>query len=323
VDGLSQHFTAGIMDDLGMGSADAHNAKAAWDSRVLRKRYAGQPGRHAMDSQGLPYYEVHHPSGWSVRTDGSPMLTTHHRALGSDAVDKIDVGTQFKGVHMMHPGLDTKDPVKNHQRLRAELDNYVDHHAGAHEESNPKIKDWKSSVTALRTQAHAAQGQDVIAHCFRCGSGNIIGRSDGSAECSFCDAVFTVALQPQYSAFPQTIDGSPVDVPGMGDALPPDAGADGDPADPTDPNALDPNAPDGSLPGAVAPGEGEDDPDADGPPSDDEDASGDDSNVPPQFRSKSGALLGEDDYLRHVALRISDGPTRAALLAQVRAEKSG
>lgn len=60
-------------------------------------------------------------------------------------------------------------------------------------------------------------------HCVRCGSGGILGRSDGTVECTFCHLVFTVRVQPQHINSPQTVDGQPVHIPGM----PNDEGAPG------------------------------------------------------------------------------------------------
>ncbi len=64
--------------------------------------------------------------------------------------------------------------------------------------------------------AHDSGDSVTIFHCPFCGSGQVIARSDGSVECEFCHAAFTVQVQPEFSAFPQTIGGGPVDVPGSG-----------------------------------------------------------------------------------------------------------
>ena len=51
-------------------------------------------------------------------------------------------------------------------------------------------------------------------NCPFCGSGDQVGRSDGSAECRFCKQVYTVQVQPPMPAQPQTINGEPRDWPG-------------------------------------------------------------------------------------------------------------
>jgi hypothetical protein len=67
--------------------------------------------------------------------------------------------------------------------------------------------------------AHDSGDGETIYHCPFCGSGQVIARSDGTVECEFCHTAFTVQVQPEMPAFPQTINGMPVDVPGMPGAL--------------------------------------------------------------------------------------------------------
>lgn len=68
----------------------------------------------------------------------------------------------------------------------------------------------------LRTViAHESGDGITIAHCPFCGSGQVVGRSDGNAECQFCNQAFMVRVQPMFSAFPQSVDGMPVQIPGM------------------------------------------------------------------------------------------------------------
>lgn len=64
-------------------------------------------------------------------------------------------------------------------------------------------------------EAHESGDGVTIRHCPFCGSGQVIGRSDGNTECSFCNSAFLVRVQPMYSAFPQSIGGMPVQIPGM------------------------------------------------------------------------------------------------------------
>lgn len=87
--------------------------------------------------------------------------------------------------------------------------------------------------------AHQSGDGITICHCPFCGSGQVIGRSDGNTECSFCNQSFLVRVQPMYSAFPQSIDGMPVQIPGM---PPPTAPGMPPGGDPNDPNAMPPGA---------------------------------------------------------------------------------
>lgn len=82
---------------------------------------------------------------------------------------------------------------------------------------------------SLQTVAHDAGDGETINHCPFCGSGNVVARSDGSAECGHCDAVFTCQVQPQHPYTPQTVNGQPYDnpdlpgqvtVPGEGEGAP-------------------------------------------------------------------------------------------------------
>lgn len=160
----------------------------------------------------------------------------------------------------------------------------------------------------IRIQAHDSGDGETIFHCPFCGSGQVIARSDGTVECEFCSTAFTVQVQPQMPAFPQTIDGVPVDVPGMpaggANANVPPGAADGPPAGP------------GGDPGAVS-----------GPPGDDggddsDDDGGDDDK--PAFlkgsrlRTARGHVLTPDQYMRHLALTY--GRDRELVLEQVRDE---
>lgn len=94
----------------------------------------------------------------------------------------------------------------------------------------------------LRRLGHDSGDGVTIFHCCFCGSGQVISRSDGTTECEHCGQCFTVTVQPMFPAYPQTIDGQPVQVPGMPartPQMPPGApGAPGeDPADDGNPFA--------------------------------------------------------------------------------------
>lgn len=158
---------------------------------------------------------------------------------------------------------------------------------------------------------HDSGDPQVIYHCPSCGSGQVIARSDGTVECGFCKMCFTVQVQPRYPAFPQTINGVPMEVPGMGPTWPgqdddqtmrAQQGAEGMPVDPDaeeDPDAAeDPQAPDEEQDGA--------EPDDGGNPF-----------AKKSFRTVNGTPVTEDQFLRHVALLTArDRPRMARSLRQ-------
>lgn len=74
------------------------------------------------------------------------------------------------------------------------------------------------------TECFALSGGILTGNCAFCGSGAIIARSDGTTECEMCGMCFSVQVQPRYPAFPQTINGQPVPIPGMPDQGPSQAG---------------------------------------------------------------------------------------------------
>lgn len=172
----------------------------------------------------------------------------------------------------------------------------------------PRVPETESFV--LEDNIHTFQ-------CPFCGGGKIIGRADGSVECEFCHNFFTVQIQPQYPNFPQTINGVPQQIPGM-------------------PGQVEtPGAAPGMDAGGFPPGdEGEDA--GGGPPwaqeaaegateetSEGEEDTGDEGPPPfakkSSFRTVTGALLEEDDYVRHLAIRLA--PDRDAMIASIRAER--
>lgn len=168
-----------------------------------------------------------------------------------------------------------------------------------------------------RKVAHDSGDGATIFHCPFCGSGQVIARSDRTIECEYCHTCFTVQVQPQFPAFPQTIDGAPVQVPGMpGQIGGPPAAPGQDPMDPMG----------GGMPGE----EGEDDgnPFADGgdegAEDDGEEESDDSGDAPPfakgsMLRTASGASLNWDAYLAHLAIKHADD--RDDVIERVRAER--
>ena len=186
----------------------------------------------------------------------------------------------------------------------------------------------------IKKQAHDSGDGETIYHCPFCGSGQVIARSDRTIECEFCHTCFTVQVQPQFSAFPQTINGMPVDVPGM----PGQSGVDpmtglppmGDPMGGGETN------PDGSPMmdpmggGAVPPGAEGEDPEAEGedPESEDggnpfakKDKKKDGGNpFTSSLHVKSGRQVAVEDYLAHLA--IMHTPNRERTLAMIRSRRA-
>lgn len=182
-------------------------------------------------------------------------------------------------------------------------------------------------TTGTRKHAHDSGDGATVYHCPFCGSGQVIARSDRTIECEYCHNCFTVQVQPQFPAFPQTINGMPMQVPGMPGApggLPPDPGADplggqmvpsgqpvpgeegGPGGDPMSPEGEDGGAPEDAPPGD----DGGDDSGGDGPP----------WAKKSMLRTASGALLGFDDYVRHLAIKYADD--KDAVLLRVRAGRN-
>jgi ribosomal protein S27AE len=189
---------------------------------------------------------------------------------------------------------------------------------------------------------HVSGNSIDVLHCPFCGSGAVIARSDGTIECGFCTSVFTVQVQPQYAAFPQTANGMPYPWPGQ-----PDPGSvvapGGDmplPGDPMGAGGL------GGAPADIAPDvddnappwaqDDADETDADDDTGEEEDGSEDDSAPPfakpkgdgsgkakvkgkdkPPFGKRSflnsrGAELSAEDYMRHLAILHARDPREMA-----------
>jgi hypothetical protein len=179
-------------------------------------------------------------------------------------------------------------------------------------------------TATLVKRAHDSGDQVTIFHCPFCGSGQVIARSDRTTECTFCHGVFTVQVQPQYSAFPQTIDGAPVEEPGAPgmdgqpdvaadeELAPEDAGAGGFPPGGDDASGFPPDAAEGDADGTDEQDEGDDS-------DDDKPAFLKGSRL---YRTASGALLNQEDLIHHIALKQCRTPEeRQWVLSQIRAEK--
>lgn len=169
--------------------------------------------------------------------------------------------------------------------------------------------------TLPQVLAHQSGDGITIAHCPFCGSGQVIGRSDGNTECSFCNQAFMVRVQPMFSAFPQMIDGMPVDIPGMPPVAPPGMPPGGDPMAAGGPPGAE------GQDGAGAPPFGGDSDSSDsgsedGPPGGggSEDSGDDSGGGPPfgkkesAFRTTSGRQLPRAEYVAHLATFLQVKP---------------
>lgn len=151
--------------------------------------------------------------------------------------------------------------------------------------------------------AHDSGDGKTIYHCPFCGAGQVVAGSDGTTECMYCHTFFTVQVQPEFSAFPQTVNGVPMQIPGM-------------PGDPTNPSAP-PGSPESTGPGAD---------DGDGvfkPPDAPEPFAPPPAFKPPTqaakvFMTATGGVLDEGAYMRHLAIRHADD--REVILQELRAK---
>lgn len=180
-----------------------------------------------------------------------------------------------------------------------------------------------------RIVAHVSGNSIDIMHCPFCGSGAVLARSDGTVECNFCTSVFTVQVQPQFAAFPQTAEGMPYQWPGQPGPDQLAGGGDGAMGGFPGPVAgePDPEADDNPF-GASADGGGEeDDPDeAAGGAAAPDDVEGTKAQVggkdaPPftkkkSYRTAAGYQLGEEDYLRHLAISAAHHRGKVARLVR-------
>lgn len=178
-------------------------------------------------------------------------------------------------------------------------------HVGLHEAG--RVLDWAphpghEHTAGLVTVAHESDDDMSAIHCPWDGSGQTVATSDGSINCGYCHRTYTVRLQPEYPAMPQTVDGQPYP-PGQPGA---DPGAPGDEVP-------------GQLPGGEVGPSQPGDPDQDeGPPAEE-----DDEDVPAflkgsSFRTAAGDELSPAQYLRHLA--VVEGGYAEAVLEQVRAD---
>jgi hypothetical protein len=195
--------------------------------------------------------------------------------------------------------------------------------------------------SGMRVVAHVSGNSVNILHCPFCGSGAVIGRSDGTVECGYCTSVFTVQVQPAFNGFPQSVDGQQYPWPGQpapGDTLDPTTPPGTNLAPGVQPAGGDPMAPGGAPSGPPD----SSDPADGGDFGDDEDENGDDEGGNPfakkddkksdskddkskdkkkgdnpfakkkSYRAIGGAELPVDEFLAHIAIRTAQDPLKAA-----------
>ena len=182
--------------------------------------------------------------------------------------------------------------------------------------------------------AHDPGDPLITSHCPFCGSGQVVGRSDGTIGCDFCGQSYIVRVQPAFPGMPQMPSGpgAPSDIgpdgglvdPGMigPDGMPPDEGI--------PPGAEEDGGPPFGDEGPPGPG-GEDGDDAAPPPPADSKKDSSGKKPPPKqkakkksslqrYRGLEGQPLTEDQLVRHLAVTLSG--RSPAVLAVLRREAS-
>lgn len=152
-------------------------------------------------------------------------------------------------------------------------------------------------------------------NCPRCGSGGVVGGSDGSIECGFCKFVFKVYAQPTHPFMPQTVNGQPYQIPGQqpinNEPLP----AAGTAPAPVPPVPADPGS---ATPGAV--GGGLEQFRVDAPATTPQPVQAGLRSVQSSLLvTHSGVAVPLDSYIAHLAIRHADDPSEA--IQQVRARR--
>jgi hypothetical protein len=187
--------------------------------------------------------------------------------------------------------------------------------------------------------AHDPGDPLITSHCPFCGSGQVVGRSDGTIMCDFCGQAYIVRVQPAFPGMPQMPNGpgAPSDIGPDGGVVGPDAlGPDGMPMDggfPPDDDEGDGGSPfdDGEEvaagpPGAEGGGSGDSPPPSGDSKKDDSGSGG--KKKPPSKKKSSrryaglgGQQLTEDQLVRHLAATLScyDPRVMERLRAETRA----
>ncbi len=223
------------------------------------------------------------PERQHIETD--PDVLDEHRVYGYGAHDEYEVPISYRSpVHIT--GVSWRPGGQNE-------------HWRSHDLKKPM------EMKAMRKQAHDATENQDVRHCPFDGSGKIIGRADGSIECEFGGHYFTVQVQPQYPNFPQTMNGMPISIPGM-------------PGQVETPSGVGPAGQDlgqGSQEGVPS--------DLDEGDDQTEDTEDTQAEPPPfakaSFKTMTGARLGADDYVRHLAIHLATD--RGAMIERIRDER--
>lgn len=187
--------------------------------------------------------------------------------------------------------------------------------------------------------AHDPGDPLITSHCPFCGSGQVVGRSDGTISCDFCGQVYIVRVQPAFPGMPQMPNGpgAPSDIGPDGGVLPPDAvGPDGLPIGGEEdlPPGAEEDA-EGPPFGGEEDEEGGPPEDVSGPPEDAADGGQDEGPPPPKkkdkgkakkesvktYRGPDGQVMTEDQFVRHLAAAFSGNNTE--VLARLRSEARG
>lgn len=182
-----------------------------------------------------------------------------------------------------------------------------------------------------RRVAHDPGDPLITSHCPFCGSGQVVGRSDGTIGCDFCGQAYIVRVQPSFPGMPQPPGGpgAPSDIGPDGGLMDPSMiGPDGMPADggmpPGDDGGEEGFPPEDDAEGGPG-GEGSD---SAPPPS----GGSDDSKKSPKgkggkgkkesaiYRGLQGQPLTERQFVRHLAAHASGHDPR--VLAALRGESS-
>lgn len=174
------------------------------------------------------------------------------------------------------------------------------------------VLDAPVKTSSLQRLAHDSGDGETVAHCPMCGSGAVTGGADGTISCEFCHQHFTVQIQPEFKAMPQTVNGQPYNIPGMPGGGPDAGAAQQDDAEQQEQAQKD--APDAPAPG--------DSPAADSSkgqsPSQDAGARGKKPNPFSAHLIVEGGALSLDKAIQHLALKYADD--KGQVLAAVRAE---
>lgn len=214
-------------------------------------------------------------------------VASHRRTASEDSPAFV--------VHYWRPG-QNDDPESLGFDQRGDVDDYTsmlsqDGYEGEVTDAGGGVL-YDFQTTGARKVAHDSGDGETIYHCPFCGSGQVTGRSDGTAICGFCTMAFTVQVQPEYPSMPQTVNGQPVNDPSMpGDPTQRQDEVDvvGDP-DEGQENPFENNSQEGA------------------PPKDNPFTSG--------LRTARGVRVDEDDYLAHLALQVT--PDRQRTLTEIR-----